>query len=110
MITFAVQHGGRWHVLNAGPGTMIGFEDEFGKSMPDGTDGAHMWRHIAWIAHRELAATEPFDEWIRTLTDLTADDDRIAEIRAELAGDAPDQEHEQEPDPTPLRAAAGAPA
>jgi hypothetical protein len=112
MITYAVKHGDSWHVLDVGPGTMIAFEDAFGQSMPDGTDGGHMWRHIAWIAHQELAPDEPFELWVRGLSDLTGDDDRIAAIRSELRIDAglPPLEPEPDPeaeDPTPLQAVAG---
>ena len=109
MITYAVKHGGRWRVLDVSPGTMVRFEDEFGQSMPDGTDGGHMWRHIAWLAHQSLDRDVPFDQWLADLEDLTGDDARLAEIRAELQGKVVDEPAaEAEPDPTPLRAASGA--
>lgn len=84
MIEYAVKRDGRWRILDAGPGTLIAFEDEFGQSMPDGPEGAHMWRHLLWIAHRELASDQEFGEWVQGVTDVTGDDDRIAEIHAEL--------------------------
>jgi hypothetical protein len=101
MITYAVKYGGQWHLLDAGPGTMIAFEDEFGQSLPDGPrEGGHMWRHVAWIAHRILAPDLDFAAWADQLEDLTGDDDRLAEIREELG--------QTEKDPTPLQAASGA--
>ena len=84
MIEYAVKRDGRWRILDAGPGTMIAFEDEFEQSMPDGPEGAHMWRHLLWIAHRELAPETEFQDWVQAVTDVTGDDDRIADIRNEL--------------------------
>jgi hypothetical protein len=105
VITYAVEYGGRWHLLEVAPGTMMAFEDEFGQSLPDDPrqPGSKTWRQIAWIAHRVLAPDKHFGTWVDQLTDLTGDEERVAEIRAELDQARP----EPAADPTPLKPATG---
>jgi len=82
---------GRKEVVTVGrPADLIAFADEFDKIAPSGPKAI---REVAWLTHRALKTDVPLEEWLEELDELTADDDAIASLRAELEGGV---------DPTPL--------
>ena len=85
LVEIGIRVGGEWRVLAAGrPSDMIAFEDEYGVPGPDPESGK-MWRQVSWLAHRIDAPLEPFDQWLASVEDITADPDQLVTIKAELA-------------------------
>jgi len=83
---------GQKEVVSVGrPADLIAFADEFQQSAPS---EPYAIRQLAWLAHRALRVDEPLDSWVERLDDITGDETRVAEIRAELNGGRP-------VDPTP---------
>ena len=78
---------GRKEVVNAGrPADLIAFADTFDKTGPS---EPHAIKELAWLAHRALRIEQPLEEWVDTLDELTGNDERIAEIQAELDAQDP---------------------
>jgi hypothetical protein len=70
-------------VVNAArPLTLVAFEDAHdGRSQPSNV------REVAWMVHHALGITEPLDEWLATLEDVSADPDVVGLARRIIDGD-----------------------
>lgn len=105
-----ISRDGEAVVVNAArPASLVAFGDQFdGKMMPDNP------REVAWLVHHALEVSEPLEEWLKTLEDISAAPDDVRLARRILAGDEearqialgelppeePEQE-EEEPDDGP---------
>lgn len=78
-ITVVVERDGAATVENIGrPSGLVAFGDKWGKSAPT------TYGEVAWLAHRVLAAEVPFQEWLDSLDELTANDDVVERVQREL--------------------------
>jgi hypothetical protein len=78
-----ISRDGEAQVVNAArPASLVAFGDHFdGKMMPDNP------REVAWLVHNALEVTEPLEEWLKTLEDISAAPDDVRLARRILAGD-----------------------
>jgi hypothetical protein len=82
----AVQRGDTWKLIDIRLPlkTLVAFEEEFGVSVPDSGETGHMWRHLAWMAHRADNPTVPLAEWMEGIDDMRVGEEAIDEIRDQL--------------------------
>jgi hypothetical protein len=78
-----ISRDGSAQVVNAArPASLVAFSDDHEqKVMPETI------REIAWVVHHALEISEPLDEWLGTLEDISAQPEDVALAKRILAGD-----------------------
>jgi hypothetical protein len=101
-----IDRKGDAQVVNAArPATLVAFEDAHeGKTMPETI------REVAFVVHHALGISQPLDEWLGTLEDVSAQPETVALARRIMGGDErarkialgelPPDEEEGEDDPS----------
>jgi hypothetical protein len=103
-----ISRDGSAKVVNvARPATLVAFSDKHpGKAMPE------TYPEVAFTVHHALEISEPLDEWLQSLEDISAQPEDVALAKRILAGDEqakqialgeipkeePEQEEEEEGD------------
>ena len=73
---------GRKQLVRVGrPADLIAFAERFDKVAPD---GPHLIYEGAWLTHRALRISEPLEEWIDRLDEISANPEEVARLREEL--------------------------